>query len=176
MRAPIASFAARFLAVSIPLFLLWEYVLRQPYLTGLAWLFAGTARLFGLRVHVMEVQAGSIKFVYAATVWSDAFGMTGINLVALLALILATGGLAWRRRLRMLGLGLALLVLTQVLGLWTDIVHVHLHERPVAGQFATALRAFMTGFGTFLFPWIIWLVLARDVLPMPRGAAPSSRA
>ena len=167
MRAPLVRFVARFVAVSIPLFLLWEYGLRQPYLTGLAHLFAGTARLFGQHVSVMEIQDGSITFVYAATAWKDQFGLTGIDLVALLALVAATGGATWRRRLRMLGVAVALLVATQVLGLWTNIVDVRLHGIPRAALFSRVLREFMTGFGTFLFPLLIWLVLARDLLPLP---------
>jgi hypothetical protein len=156
----------RFLAVSVPLFLVWEYFLRQPYLYGLAYLFAGTARLFGRRVHVMGVEGGEISFVYAGNAWVDQFGLTGINLVALVALVLATRDLVWRRRARMLGIAVACLVGTQVLGLWSDIVHVHLHTRPGALPFANGLRAFLTGFGTFLFPLLIWLVLIRDRLPL----------
>lgn len=157
----------RFFAVSVPLFLLWEYALRHPYLVGLAHLFAGTARLFGQRVSVMGVEGGSITFVYSGNAWVDQFGMTGINFVALVALVAATRALTWKRRARMLGIAVACLVGTQVLGLWSDIVHVHLHTRPGALPFANGLRAFLTGFGTFLFPILIWLVLVRDRLPLP---------
>jgi hypothetical protein len=160
----------RFLAVSVPLFLAWEYLLRQPYLVGLAHLFAATARLFRLEVLVLSVARGEIHLAYHGFAWVDHFGLTGINVVALVSLVLATGGIGMRRRLRMLGIGFVALVATQVLGLWTDIVHVHLHANPVTADFANGLRAFMTGFGTFLFPLVIWLVLVRDRLPL-RGAA-----
>jgi hypothetical protein len=156
----------RFLAASLPLFLAWEYLLRQPYLLGLAHLFAATARLFRLQVEVLEVTRGEIHLAYHGVAWSDQFGITGINVVAFVSLVLATGGIGARRRLRMLGLGLAALVATQVLGLWTDIVHVHLHDNPATASIANGLRAFMTGFGTFLFPLLIWLVLVRDRLPL----------
>jgi hypothetical protein len=155
----------RFIAVSVPLFLLWEYWLRQPYLFGLAHVFAGSARLFGLVVHVMDVKDGNMSFVHAGSAWLDEFGLTGINVVALVALVLSTRNVSWKRCGRMLGLAVLLLVGTQVLGLWTDIVHVHLHTR--APGFANGLRAFMTGFGTFLFPLLIWLILVRDLLPLP---------
>jgi hypothetical protein len=161
--------------VSIPLFLLWEYLLRDPYLFGLAHLFAGTARVFRLGVEVLEVSEGEIRLAYHGVAWSDQFGMTGINVVGFVALVLATGGVGSRRQLRMLGIGLPALVLTQVLGLWSDIVHVHLHASPATAQFATGLREFMTGFGTFLFPLLIWLVLVRDQL-LGRGAAPPAAA
>jgi len=164
----------RFVGYSVPLFLLWEYALRQPYLRGLAELFAATARLVGRQVEVRSVHEGTMRFAYAGLEWGDQFGMTGINMVALVALVLATGGVSWRRRLRMLGLGLLALVGTQVLGLWSDIVHVHLHTHPVGLVFANGLRAFLTGFGTFLFPIVIWLVLVRDRLPFLRS--PAARA
>lgn len=156
----------RFLAVSVPLFLVWEYLLRQPYLVGLAHLFAQSARLFRLEVLVLKVTQGEIHLAYHGFAWVDHFGLTGINVIAFVSLVLATGGVNWRRRLRMLGLGLAALVVTQVLGLWSDIVHVHLHGNPATAGFANGLRAFMTGFGTFLFPLLIWLVLVRDRLPL----------
>lgn len=155
----------RFIAVSVPLFALWEYLLRDPYLRGLAHLFAGSARLFRLGVEVLEVREGEIHLAYHDVAWSDQFGLTGINVVAFVSLVLATGGVDWRRRLRMLGIGLAALVLTQVLGLWSDIVHVHLHANPATANFANGLREFLTGFGTFLFPLVIWFVLVRDRLP-----------
>jgi hypothetical protein len=161
-----------FVAISIPLFLGWEYALRQPYLTFLAHAFAASARLCGRDVRVEGVGNGEIRLAYHGFAWVDQFGLTGINVVALAALVLATS-VAWRRRLRMLAIGLAALFVTQVLGLWTDIVHVHLHTNPALAGFANALRAFMTGFGTFLFPLLIWLILVRDRLPLgtvPQGA------
>lgn len=170
------GFLLRFLAWSVPLFLAWEYSLREPYLTALAHLFAGSARLLGLDVEVLGVTAGNVRLRYAGVSWIDEFGMTGINVVALAALLLATGGASWRRRLRLLGTGVTALVAMQVLGLWSDIVHVHLHANPAGRAFADGLRAFMTGFGTFLFPLAIWLVLARDLLPRPgRRTAPPTR-
>lgn len=165
----------RFLAASIPLFLAWEYALRDPYLSGLAHLFALTARVFRLGVEVLEVGEGEIHLAYHSVAWSDQFGMTGINTVGLVALVLATGQVGWRRQLRMLAIGLPALVLTQVLGLWSDIVHVHLHGDPATAPFANGLREFMTGFGTFLFPLLIWLVLVRDRL-LGRQAGPAAPA
>lgn len=164
-----------FLGFSVPLFLLWEYVLRQPYLVVLGQVFAASARLFGRGVHVDRVANGEIHLSYMDLSWVDQFGLTGINVVALSALVLATQ-VAWRRRLRMLGIGIALLFATQILGLWTDIVHAHLHTRPGALGFANGLRAFMTGFGTFLFPVLIWLWLVWDRLPLGDAAAAAPQA
>jgi hypothetical protein len=164
----------RFLGVSIPLFLAWTWWLRESYLRAIAELFAFSARLFGRGVYVVDVRAGDVRFEYGDIGWSDSFGLTGINIVALVGLVLATGGVTLRRRARMLTVGLALLVATQVLGLWTDIAHVHLHARALG--FANALRAFMTGFGTFFFPILIWLWLVRDRLPFATRAAPQARA
>jgi len=164
----------RFLLVSVPAFLAWEWFLRQPYLTALAYTFAGTARLAAQHVYVGGVRDGRIEFAYHGVAWTDEFGMTGINTVALASLTLATGPVTWRRRLQMLGIGLGWLFVTQVLGLWTDLVHVHLHDNPSMAGFANGLRGFMTGFGTFLFPLLIWLWLVRDHLPIDgaaRGAA-----
>ena len=112
------------LLLSIPLFLLWEWGLRQPYLVALAYVFAATARLAGRDVEVVQVVDGEIHLAYAGVAWTDEFGLTGINVVALVTLVAATGPVSWRRRLRMLGLGVAVLVATQVLGLWSDIVKI----------------------------------------------------
>lgn len=168
MKSPIRPL--RFLAFSVPLFFAWQYVLRQPYLRFLAEFFAGSARLLGLDVRCEGVDGGNIDFSYGDIGWTDQFGLTGINLVALWGLLLSTACRRGGQRLRWLAAGTALLFATQVLGLWTDIAHVHLHVR--ARGFADALRAFMTGFGTFLFPLAIWLYLARDSLPF---AAPAPR-
>jgi hypothetical protein len=47
---------------------------------------------------------GEIRLAYHGFAWVDQFGLTGINVVALAALVLATS-VAWRRRLRMLAIG-----------------------------------------------------------------------
>lgn len=160
----------RFVAFSVPLFLAWEWLLRTPYLTLLAHSFTLMARACAVKVHVVEVSGGNIRFAYGDVVWVDEFGLTGVNVVAFLALVLATVPVSWRRRGRMLAAGTGLLFATQILGLWTDIVHVHLHARPSTAAFANGLRAFMTGFGTFFFPLFIWLWLVRDHLPFSRTA------
>jgi hypothetical protein len=154
-----------FIAFSVPLFLAWMFVLRQPYLTLLAHVFAVSARIFGHDVQVTSVHDGDIRFEYRDVAWVDKFGLTGVNVVALAALVLATQ-MAWPRRLRMAAAGIGLLFLTQIAGLWTDIVHVHLHADPATEAFANGLRAFMTGFGTFFFPLLVWLWLVRDRLPL----------
>jgi hypothetical protein len=168
----VRGLALRFFAFSIPLFLAWEYILRQPYLRLLGESFAASARLVGRDVHVVDVRTGEIRLSYGGIVWGDHFGLTGINVVALAALVLATPFPSWRRRLRLLVFALAALFVTQVLGLWTDIVHVHLHDNATWVDFADGLRAFMTGFGTFLFPLLIWVVLVRDRLPLANGRRP----
>jgi len=163
----------RFVLFSVPLFLLWEYVVRQPYLTVLGQVFAFSARVLGQDVHVAEVAHGNIRLEYGDIGWVDQFGLTGINTVALSALVLATGPVTWRRRLQMLGGGLGVLFLTQIAGLWTDIAHVHLHANPSTAAFANGLRSFMTSFGTFFFPLLIWLWLVRDHLPLGAGRDPA---
>jgi hypothetical protein len=159
----------RFVLLSIPLFLLWALALRDPYLSFLARIFAFSARVFGLGVEVVGVGGGEIELAYHGASWRDQFGMTGINVVALAALVLATGFVPWRRRLQLLGIALGILFATQVLGLWTDLVDVHLHTNPRTVPFSRGLREFMTGFGTFLFPVLIWLVLVRRYLPLRSG-------
>ena len=161
-----AGVALGFVLFSLPLFLLWATLLRDPYLGLLAHVFAASARLFGLGVEVLTVGGGEIVLAYHGASWRDQFGMTGINVVALAALVLATGFVPWRRRLRLLGIALVILFVTQVLGLWTDLVDVHLHMNPRTVSWSRGLREFMTGFGTFLFPVLIWLVLLRRHLPL----------
>ena len=166
---PLLGFLLRFLAISIPLFLAWELFLRDPYVGAIAQLFAASARLLGRDVQVLGVQGGDLHLAYAGSSWTDKFGITGIDIVALVALLLATGPVRWPRRLSLLGLGVTALIVTQVLGLWSDIVHVHLHTNPAGLRFADGLRNFMLGFGTFLFPLLIWLILARDLPPLRRA-------
>ncbi len=168
------GFLVRCVGWSIPLFLAWEYLLRDPWVGALAHLFAATARLVGLDVQVLGVQGGKLQLSYAGATWIDEFGLTGINVVALVALLLATGPTNRRRRLRLLGTGLALLIATQVIALYSDLVHVHLRASPVGLRFADGLRNFMLGFGTFLFPLLIWLLLARDLPPLRRSGKRSA--
>ncbi len=158
-----------FLAASIPLFLLWEFAVRQPWLTFVAHLFATTALVFGLQVDVLAVADGSIRFAYAGAEWTDRFGLTGINIVAFFSLVLATGGVTRAQRGRMLLLGGLVVLGTQVLGLWSDIVHVHLSSTRAGAAFANGLRALLTGLGTFLFPFLVWLYFVRRRLPLPRA-------
>ncbi len=165
----------RFLASSIPLYVLWQYVLREPYLWGLAHVFAASAALFGLAVEVQQVQGTEVRFAYRGVDWSDQVGLAGLNLVGFVALVLSTTGVGATRRLRMLGLGLSALVATHLLGLWSDLVHFHLHGDPATAGFANGLREFVTGFGTFLFPLLVWLVMVRERLPF-RTLGPSSDA
>jgi len=153
-------FLARFALASIPLFAVWELWGRAPYLNALARLFAVTARLAGFDLQVTSTSAEELHFALGDIGWSNRFGMTAVNTIALAGLLLATGGVSWRRRARMLVLGLGLLGLTHVIGLWTDILHVHLHTR--ARALADGVRALATGFGTFLFPLLIWAYLLRD--------------
>jgi len=167
--AAIRGMILRFVLFSVPLFLLWALVARDPYLGLLARVFAFSARVFGLGVEVLGVGGGEIELAYHGASWRDQFGMTGINVVALAALVLATGFVPWRRRLRLLGIALGILFVTQVLGLWTDLVDVHLHTNPKTVSFSRGLREFMTGFGTFLFPVLIWLGLFGRHLPLRRA-------
>jgi len=160
-----------FIAFSIPLFLLWEFAARQPWLTGVAHLFAASGRIVAVRVDVLEVADGRIRLGYNGVEWIDAFGLTGINIVAYAALVLATATVRPARRARMLVAGGLVILATQVLGLWSDIAHVHLASSPAGLGFANGLRALLTGFGTFLFPFGVWLYFVRDRLSLPHRAA-----
>jgi hypothetical protein len=158
----------RFLAVSIPLFLLWTYALRDPWMHGIAEIFAGSARLFGLDIHLVERNGAHLLFSYGTAGWENEFGLTSINIVPYIALVLATATPTWRRQARMLAVGIPLLALSQVLGLWTDVLSFLLRHDPGGLRFANGLRELFTGFGTFLFPLLIWLVQVRDLLPLDR--------
>ncbi len=165
-RALVPSFVWRFLLrfalASIPLFVVWELWVREPYLTVLARVFATTASLAGFDLRVVATSAEELHFALGDVAWKNRFGMTAVNAVALAALLVATGGVSWKRRVRMLAVGLGLLSLTHVIGLWTDILHVHLHTRAL--PLADGVRALATGLGTFLFPLLIWGFLLRDTL------------
>ena len=158
----------RFLAISLPLFLLWEYLLREPWMRTVAETFAFSARIFGQDIRLMELDGGHLLFSYGTAGWKNEFGLTSINVVPYIALVLATARISARRHLKMLAVGVPLLVLTQILGLWCDALSFQLRHDAAALRFANGLRELMTGFGTFLFPLLIWLVQIRDLLPLDR--------
>lgn len=153
-----------FFLVSVPLLVLWQAWLRDAYTSFVAAVFAVTVRLSGREIDVLSVRGGDIRFETADTGWIDSFGLTGVNVVAFVALAWATAGVSRSRRLRMVAIGVGLLFVTHVLGLWTDIVHAAWHMR--APALANGLRGFMTGFGTFFFPLALWLWMVRDRLPL----------
>lgn len=158
----------RFLAVSIPLFLLWEYVLRGPWMRTIAEIFAFTARLVGKDIHLVELDGGHLTFAYGLAGWQNEFGLTSINVVAYIALVLATGRIKPSRHLKMLAVGVPILILTQIVGLWCDVLTFQLRHDPASLRWANGLRELLTGFGTFLFPLLIWLVQIRDLLPLDK--------
>lgn len=160
----------RFVAISVPLFLAWHFGLRDGYATVMAHVFAGSARLAGEAVQVAGVHRGDVRFERGDIGWVDSFGLTALSSIAFAGLAGATAGVTRAERLRMLGTGLAWLALLQFAGLWTDLAHLHWHER--APALANGLRGFMTGFGTFFFPIAIWLWMVRARLPLsPRRPA-----
>lgn len=158
----------RFVVVSIPLFLLWTFVLRNPWMQGVAGIFTGSAQVFGLDIHLVESTGGHLVFSSGSAGWQNEFGLTSINVVPYTALVLATATRGWRRQARMLAVGIPFLVFTQVCGLWTDVLSFHVRHDPAALRFANGLRELLTGFGTFLFPLLLWLVQVRDLLPLDR--------
>jgi len=158
----------RFLAVSIPLFLVWYYALRHVWMQCVAEIFALSARLFGQDIHLVQIDRGHLLFSYGTAGWENEFGLTSINVVPYIALVLATAGLGGRRYARMLTIGVLLLALTQILGLWCDVLCFQVRHEPNALRLANGLRELFTGFGTFLFPLLIWLVQVRDRLPLEK--------
>lgn len=156
-----------FIAWSVPLFAVWRFALEGAWLTMVARLFAATALTVGLQLDVIEVVDGRIHFGYGDVEWSNAFGATGISIVAFVALVLATGGIPRTARARMLFSGTLVILATQILGLWSDVVHVHFADHRTGRAFANGLRAFLTGLGTFLFPFLVWLYCIRHRLPLP---------
>jgi len=68
----------------------------------------------------------------------------------------------------MLAVGVPLLALTQILGLWCDVLSFLMRHDPAGLRFANGLRELVTGFGTFLVPLLIWLVQVRDRLPLEK--------
>lgn len=158
-----------FIAWSVPLFALWRFALETVWLTVVAQLFAATALAVRLQLDVIQVAEGRLHFSYGDVEWSNAFGATGISIVAFASLALATGGISGAARARMLFSGTLVLLATQVLGLWSDVVHVHLADHRIGRAFADGLRALLTGLGTFLFPFLVWLYCVRHRLPLPRA-------
>ena len=158
----------RFLAVSVPLFLLWYYALRSIWMQFVAEVFAFSARLFGQAIYLVQIDRGHLMFSYGNAGWENEFGLTSINIVPYIALVLATANLGGKRYAKMLMVGVPILMFTQVLGLWCDVLCFLVRHDPSALRFANGVRELFTGFGTFLFPLLIWLVQIRDRLPLDK--------
>jgi hypothetical protein len=155
-------------AVSIPLFLLWYYTLRNFWMQFVAEIFAFSARILGQDIYLVEINRGHLLFSYGTAGWENEFGLTSINVVPYIALVLATAGLGAKRMTRMLAIGVPILLLTQIVGLWCDVLSFQMRNDASGLRFANGLRELFTGFGTFLFPLLIWLVQVRDRLPLEK--------
>lgn len=158
----------RFLTVSIPLFLLWYYVCRDLWMRFVAEIFSFSARIFGQDIHLVQIDHGHLLFAYGTAGWENEFGLTSINVVPYIALVLATANLGWKRYAKMLAIGVPILMATQIMGLWCDVLSFQLRHDATWLRFANGLRELFTGFGTFLFPLLIWLVQVRDLLPLDK--------
>jgi hypothetical protein len=121
----------------------------------------------GILLHATGIPVSSMAIEPAGVLNTDTllmFGLEGIqrrfpigllvtNVAPYLALVLATGGLAWRRRLKILGIGVAVLSLGHVI--YIVLVFIFSERIAVSREIPTALaQLFLT------IPFLLWIVLA----------------
>ncbi len=102
--------------------------------------------------------------------------LTHFNAILLVALVMAPRQVEWRRRCKILGIGLGILFVTHVLYL---LIGVKFFEQPELEAFqSSAGRLYVWGVNFYLsiasqlFPVLIWMVLYRTVDHIPEKGCP----
>jgi exosortase/archaeosortase family protein len=144
--APLA-FLVRFIAISAVPFAVWIYI-HRAYVQLDARIVEGLFGLFGYDLHLSP----NMAIIYPNT----------FNLIAFTGLILATGGIDRRRRLKSLGAGLGILAAVHVV---FRILQVLLATS--GGSATVKLAAGLLILNTYLLPFALWLIMVRrDVFPL----------
>ena len=157
----IAGFAARFLALLLPLLAAWWLALPW-YGWGLMQTSGVVLRgALGMPILSGTIQADGVLNTDSRMIFTLGDGRTRTLKIALLvtnvppflALVLASPGLAWRRRLRALVIGTAILVA----GHWTFIVVAMRWQDALmrASEIPTAIIQFF-----LTLPFLLWIALA----------------
>ncbi|MGH7410422.1 MAG: hypothetical protein ACREJ6_05085 [Candidatus Methylomirabilis sp.] len=180
------AFAARFLLIFFSILPLW-FVFAPPYNRLLA---------SGVNVVLEQIEQPRVTTLVGwgrniAIVRADApftrrmrfQGFTGylthFNVILLVALVLATRQVQWRRRLKLLGIALGLLYILHVVYL---LVGVRFFERPHPGGAEGAPGSlyvwgvnFYLSIVSQLVPILIWMVLYRSINPIPQHGSQTSQ-
>lgn len=154
-----AWFGTKFLGSVMVCLLLWSYVL--PYYVWLVGEVSGILLKYlgGVRVDAVEIESRgvlhtSMTLTYAvrARRWSLEIGLLANTVPPYFALVIATAGLAWSRRVRLAATGLAVLAFTHVLFVFLFYTMKNHLE---------AAEPFLHAVGTFLLtmPLFLWIVL-----------------
>lgn len=163
----VLGFFLRF-AIAAPICLAAWWTVMPYYGWAIGQVSAQMMGLFGQRVDAVRIEpegilntATKLTFETPSGTGSDAIGAVATNLAPFVALVLATGGLTWQRRLRVLGIGVAILVASHIAYLvWAIALTPSLRESPEVRIIVA--QVFIT------MPFILWIILAywRHVLEL----------
>ncbi len=160
--AGVLWFLAKFCVIAAVLLLGWWIV--QPHYVALIGKLAGVAIVYvgGVSIDgsIVEVDESGVLNTRTSLVYLQADRRYPINasflianLPTYVALVLATGGLGWKRRVRALAVGGAILVLGHIT--FIAVMFTFAREVQSAPEIPTA-------FGMFIMtlPFLLWIVLA----------------
>jgi hypothetical protein len=156
----IKQFFLRFIAFSIVIYLIWYFLLGKLYLFALA--YASKIVLSVMGYNVVLVTTGEFPyFVYKGIeIGMKGAHLSNFNIVSLVSLILAVPGVAFKRRGKMMLIGIAAIFLLHL----TDFVS-HIPMYFDRSELAGLIVVFM-GVGEFALPFLIWFALVyRDIFP-----------
>lgn len=160
--AGVAWFLLKFCLIVPVLLVLWWIV--QPYyvraigqIAGVVIRYFGNLTIEGMRVEVDESGVlntrTSLVYLFEGRRYPIEVAFLIANLPAYLALVLATSGLAWRRRLRAMALGSGILAVGHVLFL--SIMFIFARQVQAAPEIPTAFGMFV-----MTLPFPLWIVFA----------------
>lgn len=158
----VAWFLLKFAVIAAALLVLW-WVIQPQYVRAIGqFAAAGIVYLGGVSIDRVLIEVDdsgvlntrtSLVYVHEERRYPISVSFLIANLPAYLALVLATTGLAWKRRLRALLLGSAILFLGHVVFL--AVMFIFARQVQAAPEVPTA-------FGMFIMtlPFLLWIVFA----------------
>jgi len=155
----VLAFFMRF-AVFAPLCLIAWWWLMPYYGWLIGQIAAQVIGLFGERISAVRIEADGIfntetllTLETASGAQTDKIGSVVTNMAPFIALVLATAGLGVKRRIRVLGIGTGILMVSHVIYLvWVVALSPNVRESPEVPIVVAQL--FIT------LPFLLWIVLA----------------
>lgn len=159
----IALFCLRFLVYSAGLLAVWWWIV-QPYYARLVGQLAGMALkyLAGIPLEAVRVEVDpsgvlstktSLVYIYEGRRYPLAVAYLIANIPPYIALVLATSGITWRRRITALAIGVGVLFVGHIA--FIAVLFGMAHQIQQSPQISTAVGLFL-----LTLPFLLWIVLA----------------